>query len=66
MGTTQDIEKLSNADMLIINSANMEERWLAPVRESLPNLKVVNLSEGVDLITYTGAQLWENFNFYPR
>ena len=64
--TPRDIEKLSNADMLIINGANMEERWLAPVRESLPNLKVVNLSEGVDLITYTGAAALGEFQFLSK
>ncbi len=64
--TPRDIEKLSNADMLIINGANMEERWLAPVRESLPNLKVVNLSDGVDLITYTGAAALGEFQFLSK
>ena len=64
--TPRDIEKLSIADMLIINGANMEERWLAPVRESLPNLKVVNLSDGVDLITYTGAAALGEFQFLSK
>ncbi len=64
--TPRDIEKLSCADMLIINGANMEERWLASVKESLPDLKVVNLSEGVDLITYTGAAALGEFQFLSK
>lgn len=64
--TPRDIEKLSYADMLIINGANMEERWLASVRESLPELKIINLSEGVDLITYTGAAALGEFQFLAK
>lgn len=64
--TPRDIEKLSCADMLFINGANMEERWLASVKESLPDLKVVNLSEGVDLITYTGAAALGEFQFLSK
>ena len=64
--TPRDIEKLSRADMLIINGANMEERWLASVKKSLPDLKVVNLSEGVDLITYTGAAALGEFQFLSK
>jgi zinc transport system substrate-binding protein len=64
--TPRDIEKLSCADMLIINGANMEERWLASVKESLADLKVVNLSESVDLITYTGAAALGEFQFLSK
>ncbi|NLJ71079.1 MAG: zinc ABC transporter solute-binding protein [Clostridiaceae bacterium] len=64
--TPRDIEKLSYADMLIVNGANMEERWLASVRDSLPDLKIVDLSEGVDLITYKGAAALGEFQFLTK
>lgn len=64
--TPRDIEKLSCADILIINGANMEERWLGQVRKSLPNIKILNLSDSVDLITYKGAAALGEFQFMAK
>ena len=58
----KDIKKLATADLLIINGANME-KWIDTVQESLPNLKVLNLSSGVDLITYKGAAALGDFQY---
>ena len=47
--TTSDMRLLSNADVFIINGGGMEE-YIGEVLDSHPNLKVVNLSEGIDLL----------------
>ena len=64
--TPRDIQKLSVADMLIVNGANMEERWLAGIRGSVPNLKIVDLSENVDLITYKGQASLGEFQYMVK
>jgi zinc transport system substrate-binding protein len=64
--TPRDLQKLAIADMLIVNGANMEERWLAGIRESLPNLKIVDLSEDVDLITYKGQASLGEFQYMVK
>ena len=64
--TPRDIQKLAAADMLIVNGANMEERWLAGIRESLPHLKIVDLSEHVDLITYKGQASLGEFQYMVK
>lgn len=60
--TPKDIRRLSEADLLVVNGANME-RWLDSIKENLPNLKILTLSDGVDLITYKGASAIGDFQF---
>ena len=60
--TPKDIKKLEDADSLIVNGANME-RWLPSIRKSLPNLKVLTLSDSVNLITYKGAAAIGDFQY---
>ena len=59
----KDLQKLSQADLLIVNGANMEESWLAGIRKALPDLKICDLSEDVDLITYKGASALGDFQY---
>lgn len=63
--TPRDIKRLSEADLLIINGANAE-RWVDKVQENLPNLKIVRLSDNVDLISYTGAASLGDFQLMTR
>lgn len=42
--SAKDLERLDKAKILFINGANMEP-WVEKVREVLPNLKIVNLSD---------------------
>ncbi len=64
--TPRDIKNLSEADLLIINGANMEERWLGSVRESLPGLDILTLSDSVELITYKGAAALGDFQYLSK
>lgn len=63
--TPRDIKRLSEADLLIINGANAE-RWVDKVQENLPDLKIVRLSDNVDLISYTGAASLGDFQLMTR
>lgn len=63
--TPRDIADLVEADLLIVNGANME-RWLEMVRESLPELEILQLSDYVELITYTGAAAIGDFQYMCR
>lgn len=47
--SAKDIKELSQADLLVVNGAGMEA-WLPKVQEALPDLKVLDLSQGLDLI----------------
>lgn len=58
----KNIKELSQADLLIINGANME-KWADQVQETLPDLKVLNLASGVNLITYKGAAALGDFQY---
>ncbi|MDO5732763.1 MAG: zinc ABC transporter substrate-binding protein [Eubacteriales bacterium] len=60
--TPRDMQKLHDADLLIVNGANME-RWLDSVRSALPNLEVMTLSDSVELITYKGAAALGDFQY---
>lgn len=60
--TPRDMKKLSEADLLIVNGANME-KWLGKVSESLPDLKILKLSDSIELITYTGAAAIGDFQY---
>lgn len=56
----KDIRDLSQADLLIVNGANME-KWTTSISQALPELKIVTLSDNVDLITYKGAAVLGEF-----
>ncbi|MDO5713310.1 MAG: zinc ABC transporter substrate-binding protein [Tissierellia bacterium] len=58
----KDMKQLADADLLVVNGANMEP-WVETVRENLPDLDVLVLSESVDLITYKGAAAIGDFQF---
>ena len=47
--TTNDMRLLSNADVFIINGGGMEE-YLEEVIESHPQLKVIDISKGIDFL----------------
>lgn len=61
----KDMKKLASCDLLVVNGANMEP-WLDTVRENLPNLDVLKLSDSVDLITYKGAAAIGDFQYLSR
>lgn len=63
--SAKDIKRLSKADLLIVNGANME-RWVDKIKENLPNLKILTLSDNVDLISYTGAAAIGDFQLMTR
>lgn len=63
--TAKDMRELSKADILFINGANME-RWVDQVSKNLPNLKIVNLSDKVRLITYKGAAAMGDFQYMTK
>lgn len=46
--TTNDMKLLSDADIFMINGGGMEE-YLEDVLESYPQLKIINLSEGITM-----------------
>lgn len=60
--TPRDIQKLAEADLLVVNGANMEP-WLPQVRQAVPNVPVLNLSDFVELITYKGAAALGEFQY---
>lgn len=60
--TPKDLKRLAEADMLVVNGANLE-RWVDQVAENLPDLKIVRLSDAVELITYKGAAAIGDFQF---
>lgn len=60
--TPKDMKKLSEADLLIVNGANME-KWLDQVSEALPDLDILKLSDGIELITYKGAAAIGDFQY---
>ena len=61
----KDMKKLASCDLLVVNGANMEP-WLDTVRENLPNLDILKLSDSVDLITYKGAAAIGDFQYLSR
>lgn len=58
----KDIKELSQADLLIVNGANMEN-WIDKIEEALPDLKVLTLSDGINLITYKGSAALGDFQY---
>ncbi|MBG9346657.1 metal ABC transporter substrate-binding protein [Corynebacterium belfantii] len=61
----KDIRALAEADLLVVNGANMEP-WLPQVEEALPSLPILNLSEYVELINYKGAAALGEFQYIGR
>jgi len=58
--TTQDMKKLENADLFIINGAGMEH-FLDKIKENYPELKIIDTSEGIELIEShegTNPHIW--------
>lgn len=60
--TPRRIKDLSNSDLLIINGANMEH-WADSIASTLPNLDILNLASGVNLISYKGAAAIGDFQY---
>lgn len=66
LGTdTKKIRELSEADLLLVNGANME-RWVDDIAEALPDLKIVTLSNNINLISYKGAAALGEFQLMQR
>ncbi len=58
----KDMKRLAKADLLVVNGANMEP-WLDQVKENLPNLDILKLSDSVELISYKGAAAIGDFQY---
>lgn len=63
--TPRDMKRLSEADLLVVNGANLE-KWLDQVEDALPDLPILKLSESVDLITYKGAAAIGDFQYMSK
>lgn len=63
--TPRGLRDLSSADLLVVNGANMEH-WVDQVRDNLPNLEVLTLSDSIDLITYKGAAAMGEFQYMGK
>ena len=63
--SAKDMKKLAKADLLVVNGANMEP-WLDSVKENLPDLDILKLSDSVDLITYKGQAAIGDFQYMAR
>ncbi|TFF66278.1 zinc ABC transporter substrate-binding protein [Helcococcus ovis] len=61
----RNMRKLLKSDMLIVNGANMEN-WLPQIKDVAPDLKIVTLSDSVDLITYKGAAAIGDFQYMAQ
>lgn len=60
--SAKDMKKLAKADLLVVNGANMEP-WLDSVKENLPDLDILKLSDSVNLITYKGQAAAGDFQY---
>lgn len=60
--TPRDMRALADADLLVVNGANMEP-WLDLVEDNLPDLEILVLSDYVELITYRGAAAIGEFEY---
>lgn len=63
--TPRSLRNLSESHLLVVNGANMEH-WLDQVRDNLPDLPVLKLSDSIELITYKGAAAMGEFQFMAR
>lgn len=61
----RDLLALTKADVLFINGANLE-KWVDQVKENIPNLTIIDLSESVDLITYQGVARKGDFQYLAK
>lgn len=52
--SAKDVKELSHSELFIVNGANLEF-WLPDIKGSLPELKILDLSDGLDLLTSEGA-----------
>lgn len=63
--TPRSMKELSQGEFLVINGANME-RWIDQVRDAIPQLEVLTLSDSVELITYKGAASEGDFQYLAQ
>ncbi|MDO5707506.1 MAG: zinc ABC transporter substrate-binding protein [Andreesenia angusta] len=60
--SAKDMKDLDGSDLLIINGANMEP-WENKIKSSVPDLKILNLSKGLDLIKSDGSAKEGEYSF---
>ncbi|AIG64412.1 hypothetical protein CATYP_07220 [Corynebacterium atypicum] len=63
--TPRDIAELAEANTLVVNGANMEP-WFDQVKDNLPDLDVLQLSDYVELLTYRGASAIGEFGYLAK
>lgn len=63
--TPKAMKELARAELLVINGANLEH-WADQVRDAIPNLEILSLSDSVELITYKGAAAEGDFQFLAK
>jgi len=51
--TTANMKDIEEADVFIINGANMEESFLEDVKEAYPDLTIIDTSEGIEVVENT-------------
>lgn len=51
--TTANMKDIEEADVFIINGANMEESFLEDIKEAYPNLPIIDTSFGVEVVKNT-------------
>jgi len=51
--TTANMKDIEEADVFIINGANMEESFLEDVKDAYPELTIIDTSEGIDIVKNT-------------
>lgn len=56
------MRELEKADLLIYNGANLE-RWTDKIPELFPDLEMLNLASGINLISYKGAAALGDFQY---
>lgn len=60
--TPRSMKELSHGEFLVVNGANME-RWIDQVRDAIPQLEILTLSDSIELITYKGAAAEGDFQY---
>lgn len=59
------MKELAQADLLIINGANLE-KWADKIPQLLPDLEILDLAGGVNLISYKGAAAIGDFQYLAK
>lgn len=59
------MKELAKADLLIINGANLE-KWADKIPQLLPDLEILDLAGGVNLISYKGAAAIGDFQYLAK